>query len=420
MLLLCVAPALPARESAEDSWFRYENAYFLAYSNASKRQARKILEDLEYFRAAVLRAPDLDMPGHAEKTLVVVPATREEFARLAQNQNAIGFAQPLSDRTAIVFPATGRDDKSKYVLHHEYAHALAHGNLSDYPQWYMEGFAEVAASFVVHKRHKSFYVGMHEGRWHEANEPRIDWDELIADDFDAHALDDVRATAGAYAQYWLLAHFLTMSGSREYLDKLERYLFMIENGETSVSAFSQAFGMTANELWKNELRDYLWRVPEYRHGFVESSLDPAFRRTRAEADEIGPMLKFFADKAAMAQGMDPLADPLSLVDGRWDHLKLTGQCTELMTFRLDNGADELVVDDFYVAGDGRRLPAVFSVQHQYGNEMLLRNITRLDEAGIALRPDYQLSVRGENVLCLDEVPSDLLCQRVLQRCETQD
>ena len=406
-----------AQETEESGWFRYENDFFVAYSNATNRQARKILEDLEYFRAAALRVPDIEMPRYTDKTLVVIPATDDEYARLAENQNAIGFAQPLSNRTAIVFPASSRSEKSKYVLHHEYAHALAHGNLSEYPQWYMEGFAEVASSVVIHKRRKSFYVGMHEGRWHEANEPLVDWDDLISDDFDAHAFRDVKVTASAYAQYWLLAHFLTMSGRTEYLRNLERYFAMVEGGESSGAAFSKAFGLTAAELWEQELKDYLWHIPEYRHSFGQSTLDRSFDRVSAAQSEIQPMLKFFTDKASMARGMGSKSNPLAFLAGKWDQLKFTEQCTEILTFRLENGADMLVMDDFYTAGDGSQVPALFSVSHQYGNEMVLRNITKLQNPEISQTRNYQLSIRGEDVLCFDEVPATMLCQRVLHRCE---
>ncbi len=405
-----------AGEEQDGAWYRYENDYFVAYSNAGNWLARKILEDLEYFRAAALRVPDLEMPRYADKTLVIIPATEAEYAKLAENENAIGFAQPLGNRTAIVFPAAHRTDKSKYVLHHEYAHALAHGNLGEYPQWFMEGFAEIASSVVIHKRRMSFYVGLHEGRWAEALEPKIDWDELIADDFDAHAFDDVRLTASAYAQFWLLAHFLIMSGSPDNLVHLEDYFSLVENGESSGNAFRAAFGMSANELWEHKLAEYLWHIPEYRHSFGQSSLDRSFERTPALPSEIEPILRFFADKAVMARGMDPTSNPLAFIDGSWDLLKFADQCSDILTFHVEHGADVLVMDDFYARDDGSRVPATFAIHHQYGTELLLRNLTRLEHPEVAETNDYQLTVRGRNVLCFDEAPAKSLCQHVLQRC----
>lgn len=421
-MLACCLAVLPsdrvhAREADAALWYRYENDFFIAYSNARNRSARKILEDLEYFRAAALRVPDIDLPSYARKTLVIIPATEQEYALLAENENSVGFAQPLENRTAIVFPATSRTEKSKYILHHEYAHALAHVNSKAYPQWYTEGFAEIAASVVIHKRRKSFYVGMHEGRWQDALEPKIDWDELIADDFDAHQFDDVNLTASAYAQYWLLAHFLAMSGSDEYLDNLERYFTLVEKGEPSVTAFRDAFGMSVNELWERELQEYLWHIPEYRHGFGKSSLDKTFQRTRARASEIQPILRFFRDKASMARGMDPTSNPLSFLSGRWDHLKFVNQCSEILTLRLRNGADMLVVDDFYTGNGGQQVPALFSIRHEYGSELILRNITNLQYPEVTVTPNYQLTIRGENVLCFDQVPAKQVCERVLHRCE---
>lgn len=414
---LCALISLPAMSADTESWFRYENDFFIAFSNAESRQARKILEDLEYFRAAALRVPGIELPEDSLKTLVLIPATAEEYAVLAVNENSVGFAQPLDGRTAIVFPASSRTDKSKYILHHEYAHALAHVNSGSYPQWYSEGFAEIASSVVIHKGRKSFYVGVHEGRFHEATKPMIDWDELISDQFDAHDFDDAQMTASAYAQFWLLAHFLTLSGSDDYLSRLESYFALVEKGTASTAAFRESFGMTASELWDRELRQYIRNVPEYRHGFGRSSLDASFERRPAARSEYVPILTFFEDRASVAHGIDKTSNPLALIAGRWDRLRFSGQCTEILDFHLQDGADLLVMDNFYVAKSGTRVPAIFSLQHLYGTELVLKNITSSRYPEITVTPNYQLTVRGDDVLCFDEVPASMLCERVLHRCD---
>lgn len=414
---LCSLPGQGAWSADDGLWYRYENNYFIAYSNADSRQARKILEDLEYFRAATLRVPGIELPDDTLKTLVLIPATAAEYAQLAENSNSVGFAQPLDGRTAIVFPASGRTDTSKYILHHEYAHALAHVNSGEYPQWYSEGFAEIASSVVIHKRRKSFYVGVHEGRFWEVQEPMVDWDELISDNFDAHEFDDMRMTASAYAQFWLLAHFLTLSGSEEYLNKLEHYFALVEKGQPSTVAFLETFGMTANQLWETELQHYIRDVPEYRHGFARSSLDPSFDRRLAEPSEFRPMMTFFEDRASVSRGMHRTSNPLSLISGRWDRLRISGQCNETLDFYLQDTADVLVVDDFYTGSSGARVPAIFSIRHGYGTELTLHNITSSHYPEITLTPNYQLTVRGSNVLCLDEAPAAILCEQVLHRCE---
>ncbi len=415
VVLLCLIIA-PQSQADDDGWFRYENDFFIAYSNAGAWQAGKILEDLEYFRAAALRIPNIELPHDTLKTLVLMPATAQEFAFLTESENSVGFAQPLDGRTAIVFPASSRTDKSKYILHHEYAHALAHVNSGEYPQWYSEGFAEIAASVVIHKRRQTFYVGLHEGRYKDTLEPKIDWDELISDQFDAHALNDAYLTASAYAQFWLLAHFLTLSGSREYILSLEHYFMLIEKGEPSTEAFRDAFGMSANELWELELQHYVRNVPEYRHSFARGALDPSFERRPAAASEYTPMLRFFEDRASIGHGIHKTSNPLPVVSGRWDHLRFSNQCSEAFDLTFTDSADVLVMHDFYTSESGQKVPAVFSVRHQYGTEIVLRNITRSRYPNIGVMPNYQLTIRSDDVMCFDEIPSTSLCQRVLHRC----
>lgn len=82
--LVCLIFAIQAPISAaqETEWSRYENNFFVAYSNASTYQASKILEDLEHFRAAALLLPGIELPNDALKTLVIIPATIAEFSAL--------------------------------------------------------------------------------------------------------------------------------------------------------------------------------------------------------------------------------------------------------------------------------------------------------------------------------------------------
>ncbi len=415
-LLAAFGVAQPLFAADERPWYRYENDFFIAYSNASNWKARKILEDLEYFRGAALRVPGIELPVDTEKTLVLIPATQEEFAVLAENENSVGFAQPLEGRTVIVFPASGRTMKSKYILHHEYAHALAHVAPGLYPQWYIEGFAEIASSAVVHKRRRSIFIGLNEGRYQDASEPKIDWDELINDAFDAHDFDDVELTASAYAQYWLLAHYLTMSGSTDNISRLEQYFAQVENGTPSADAFQASFGVTPTELWELELKPYLRRIPEYRHPFSRDVLDTSFDREPAHPDEVESLLTFFTHKAEMVRGSERPLRPLASLPGVWDHLRMDDQCTETLTFRLSDGGDVLVMEDFYSGSNGKSVPGVFRIGHNYGREFILHNVTGEQFPDVTLTPNYQLSVRSDRVLCFDEVPATELCARVLQRC----
>ena len=75
------------------------------------------------------------------------------------------------------------------------------------------------------------------------------------------------------------------------------------------------------------------------------------------------------------------------------------------------------MDDFYVGSDGERVAATFLVTHEYGSEFILRNITDLQNTDDSATLNYQLSIRGEDVLCFDEAPARMMCQRVLHRCE---
>ncbi len=68
-VLLLIVPACYA---AERDWFKYENAYFEAYSDAREKKVRELLDDLENFRAAVLQVGNFKVPDGAPKTEVMI------------------------------------------------------------------------------------------------------------------------------------------------------------------------------------------------------------------------------------------------------------------------------------------------------------------------------------------------------------
>lgn len=61
--------------------------------------------------------------------------------------------------------------------------------------------------------------------------------------------------------------------------------------------------------------------------------------------------------------------------------------------------------------------AVFKVRHGYSATIILENVTASQFPEIEVTPDYQLTVRGEDVLCLDPIHLKLRYEHALQRCD---
>ena len=136
-----------SRAAATDAnWLRYENPHFIAYSNAPEKKVAPLLSDLETFRAAFLQVGNISVPPDAPKVTVLIPASMQEFQKLAQNKLVVGFATGNSKRPLIVMPAQGEKDLTRTTIRHEYGHVLLHYKDFAYPAWFEEVFSELVSS----------------------------------------------------------------------------------------------------------------------------------------------------------------------------------------------------------------------------------------------------------------------------------
>ncbi|MBT5219323.1 MAG: hypothetical protein HOM16_07540 [Woeseia sp.] len=106
-----------------------------------------------------------------------------------------------------------------------------------------------------------------------------------------------------------------------------------------------------------------------------------------------------------------------MIDGKWDQLRFSNQCNDILNLHLEQAADRLIIENFYTSKSKKKVPAVFKVHHDYSATIIIENVTASQSPEIEVTPDYQLTVRGKDALCLDPIHSNLLCERVLQRCD---
>ena len=177
MILLHSATCL-----ADAPWVRYENRYFVAYSDASEKKARTLLEELETFRAAFLQVGNITTPADAPKAIVLITATKNAFRSVARNPLVAAFATSDGRTPLIVMPAQGDSEFAQAAIRHEYGHTLLRYKGFDYPAWFQEGFAELVSAMELVDRDKSFRLGRAPLRLKNSGPPVFDWRELLSDD----------------------------------------------------------------------------------------------------------------------------------------------------------------------------------------------------------------------------------------------
>jgi hypothetical protein len=186
IMLLGVVFVNPA-QARERSWYKYENSHFEAYSDASEKTARKLLVELENFRGAVLQVANIEVPGGASKVQVVIFSSAKSFHALIGNKNIGGLAFSERGVPYMALSAGGYARETELAIRHEYAHVLMGYSRVRYPVWFSEGFAELMSATTFIKNGTQFTVGDATGR-RRNKRSLTPWNELLAEDFNPHAL----------------------------------------------------------------------------------------------------------------------------------------------------------------------------------------------------------------------------------------
>lgn len=291
-VLLLIVPACYA---AERDWFKYENAYFEAYSDAREKKVRELLDDLENFRAAVLQVGNFKVPDGAPKTQVLIFSSKREYVSLTGSGDVSAFTTSLDGIPYIVMPVGGLKRWSKFSIRHEFAHVLQSYRDVDLPLWYREGFAEFMSATRFRDKGKKFTIGDETER-QKSFYPWIPWGRLTSRDYDFHGVGAIEKLSDAYYQSWLLVHYLMIGDGGSNFDAMRRYLVIYARGEETPETFEEVFGSSATALGNRIVREYLNRMPYYEVDFRPEMQDHNFIRTPAPTDSTTATIEALRNK----------------------------------------------------------------------------------------------------------------------------
>ncbi len=295
LLVCCLGILLWGSAHAERDWYRYENAYFEAFSDDSPRNVLKTLEELELFRAAVVQVANIRIPDDAPKVRVVVFASQTEFQSLIGSIYISGLATSIDGVHYLVLSDKGTPAWEERTVRHEYAHVLLNYKNFPYPLWFQEGFAELMSTTEFRNRNREFSVGKYTGRGKFTNQS-ANWNELLADDFDFDEISGLGDRSDVYLFSWLLTHHFMLADGFKNTDELASYLTRLAQGQKSLAAFEAAVGEPPEQYCSKVLRKYTKRKVDFvTYDFRPELLDLEFERSDASIDDIGPLIEKIKD-----------------------------------------------------------------------------------------------------------------------------
>ncbi len=259
-----VALVAGVAEAARDEWRYVRTENFEMLSQASEKKTRKIVVELEQFRASFVSTFRL-RPAHEPRVTVILFDSDRRFTPYkpiyqGQPKEVSGYFIGGDDETVIALNLDvelDEDSSPAETIFHEYVHLLLHTRGLKLPTWLNEGLAELFSTFQVngntveYGRTKQLYVDvlnltalMPLGQLMAVTEQSKDYNE--------------EERAGMfYAQSWALTHFLVCGEDRTNSAKLARFLATVETAPGGPeAAFREAFGGSFDKL-EQQLRSYL-------------------------------------------------------------------------------------------------------------------------------------------------------------------
>jgi tetratricopeptide (TPR) repeat protein len=222
-------------------------------SALSEKDSIELVRQLETFRVVVGIVANINDTDSPIPTEIFAVRKSRDFKSLGIDPNFGGiFRSTLRRNLVFIRELAGAEEVP--IIIHEYAHFLLSNRGSiNYPGWYNEGLAEYLSApqnrpgiFVVGGVHKNHAMSM----------SRLPWiplrDILAPEDYEDWGR---RRTWMFYTESWALVHYLHHRPERATLGQdMARYIELLDSGEDDLSAFEEAFEITAEELDKRVRR----------------------------------------------------------------------------------------------------------------------------------------------------------------------
>ena len=232
---------------AAAAWHQASSRHFVIYSDDKPERLRAYAEKLERFDKAVRLLRNVQDPqvGDGNRLTIFVVSDDAAVRRIAGAKDSFIYGFYLGRYSGSVAYTPRRADtdewglKADSVFFHEYAHHLMFQNFDlPYPNWYVEGFAELigtpkfgkdgSVTLGLQPKHRAY--GLFSGIG-------LSTREILESQPEKMTTDDRESI---YGRGWLLTHLLTFEPSRK--GQFSRYMRNLSNGMNMASAAADAFG----------------------------------------------------------------------------------------------------------------------------------------------------------------------------------
>jgi tetratricopeptide (TPR) repeat protein len=257
-LCLLVVISQHTTVAAKDTWVSVRTKNFLLLGNANEKDIRRVGLKLEQFREAFTNLfPNIRFNTPVPTTVIVFKSD-SSYAPFKPGPNVAGYFQSGQDVNYITLTTEVRGQQDPFsVIFHEYTHLLINNTFPKAPVWFNEGLAEYYSTFSITDDQK-FVLGIpitsHVLRLRESQ--MLPLKTLFEVNQQSAHYNERNKQTIFYAQSWALMHYLIIGKKVGQVEKLGKFLTLLDSKAPMDQAFQQAFGVPF-ETMEKELRNYV-------------------------------------------------------------------------------------------------------------------------------------------------------------------
>jgi len=286
-----------SRLRAEEKWTEVKSTNFTAWSNASDRDTRDLLWQLEQIRFALRTLWPWTQLDLAKPMLVVAVKDEPSMKALApQYWEQKGGVRPVSvwvtgaDQHYMVIRVDERGEEDRLINPYSSAY-FSYVNLilmssfgRDVPLWFSRGLAGVQSNTIV--QGKQILLGP-PIPWHIERlqtEGRLKLKDLINVTRSSREYTQENGLARFDAQAWALVHFLMFGQNAMRRQGINKFAEFVEKGSEPEAAFREAFGRP--EDLENDFSAYINRR---LYSYQQFELNKGISREQFKSQPLTPV-----------------------------------------------------------------------------------------------------------------------------------
>jgi tetratricopeptide (TPR) repeat protein len=298
---------------AADNWIEIRSAHFTVASNAGEKEARRIADQFEQFRA-MFREAFAKLRIDQGQPIVIIAVKNQntmkelipEFYDAKGHVHPAGLYQSGYEKHYVLLRLDAESENPYHALYHEYTHALMHLNFDNLPLWLDEGLAEFYGNSVLREQEarvgvidRSHLYALQQGKL-------LPIETLLEVGHDSpHYNEDNRASM-FYAESWALVHYLMLDPEARQKQLLRKFIASWSESGNQTEAAREAFGDL--KKFGQFIEEYA-RQTSFKVGVIKHPNESAEKEYAARSMSAGEILALRGDFYAHKNQLDR-AQPL--------------------------------------------------------------------------------------------------------------